>query len=57
MSALWMEDGITTDAAPTNSASFKIERETHKLEKRLCRQMGQAIIDFNMVHYRSPRSI
>ena len=49
MSALWMEDGITTDAAPTNSASFKIERETHKLEKRLCRQMGQAIIDFNMV--------
>ena len=27
----------------------KIERETHKLEKRLCRNMGQAIIDFNMV--------
>jgi tRNA 2-thiocytidine biosynthesis protein TtcA len=26
-----------------------IERETHKLEKRLCRQMGQAIIDFNMI--------
>jgi tRNA 2-thiocytidine biosynthesis protein TtcA len=28
---------------------FRIERETHKLEKRLCRQMGQAIIDFNMI--------
>lgn len=27
----------------------KIERETHKLEKRLCRQVGQAIIDFNMI--------
>jgi len=27
----------------------KIERETHKLEKRLCRQMGQAIAGFNMI--------
>ncbi len=27
----------------------KIERETHKLEKRLCRQVGQAISDFNMI--------
>jgi len=27
----------------------KIERETHKLEKRLCRQVGQAIMDFNMI--------
>ena len=34
-------------AAPTNS--LKIERETHKLEKRLCRQVGQAIVDFNMI--------
>jgi tRNA 2-thiocytidine biosynthesis protein TtcA len=32
-----------------NEPSFKIERETHKLEKRLCRQMGQAIVDFNMI--------
>ena len=29
--------------------SPKIERETHKLEKRLCRQVGQAIMDFNMI--------
>ena len=28
---------------------FKLEREAHKLEKRLCRQVGQAIIDFNMI--------
>ena len=28
---------------------LKIERETHKLEKRLCRQVGQAIMDFNMI--------
>ncbi len=27
----------------------KIERETQKLEKRLCRQVGQAIMDFNMI--------
>jgi tRNA 2-thiocytidine biosynthesis protein TtcA len=26
-----------------------IERETQKLEKRLCRQVGQAIADFNMI--------
>lgn len=27
----------------------KEDREIHKLEKRLCRQVGQAIIDFNMI--------
>jgi tRNA 2-thiocytidine biosynthesis protein TtcA len=26
-----------------------LEREAHKLEKRLCRQVGQAIADFNMI--------
>ena len=34
-------------ANPVNS--FKIERETHKLEKRLCRQVGQSIVEFNMI--------
>ena len=28
---------------------LKIERETHKLEKRLCREVGRAIVDFNMI--------
>ena len=28
---------------------MKIERENHKLEKRLCRLMGQAISDYNMI--------
>ena len=28
---------------------MKIELETHKLEKRLCRQVGQAITEFNMI--------
>ena len=28
---------------------LKIEREAHKLEKRLCRLVGQAIVDFNMI--------
>jgi tRNA 2-thiocytidine biosynthesis protein TtcA len=36
-------------AAPAVSKKIKIERENHKLEKRLCRQVGQAIIDFNMI--------
>jgi len=44
MTAAWADAEVAT---PTHSA--KIERETHKLEKRLCRQMGQAIIDYNMI--------
>jgi len=30
-------------------AALRAKRESHKLEKRLCRQVGQAIIDFNMI--------
>ena len=36
-------------AVQTVSVPAKIERETHKLEKRLCRQVGEAIVDFNMI--------
>jgi tRNA 2-thiocytidine biosynthesis protein TtcA len=44
--AAWVEA-----EAPAVSADkqAKMERETHKLEKRLCRQVGQAIMDFNMI--------
>ena len=28
---------------------MNIERENHKLEKRLCRLTGQAIVDYNMI--------
>ncbi|MDM0055988.1 tRNA 2-thiocytidine(32) synthetase TtcA [Variovorax fucosicus] len=42
MSAIWIDE-----AAP--ATSFKIERETHKLEKRLCREVGRAIVDYNMI--------
>ncbi len=44
MSAQWIEN----EAQPLAQA-LKIERETHKLEKRLCRQAGQAIMEFNMI--------
>ena len=44
MSAVWIENEVVPLAKEA-----KIERETHKLEKRLCRQVGQAIIDFNMI--------
>lgn len=39
---------IAPDAA-RHQPDFRIEREAHKLEKRLCRQVGQAITDFNMI--------
>ncbi|MBX3586146.1 MAG: tRNA 2-thiocytidine(32) synthetase TtcA [Ramlibacter sp.] len=46
MNAVWID---AEPAAATLERSLKIERETHKLEKRLCRLMGQAIVDFNMI--------
>ncbi|MDO8385660.1 MAG: tRNA 2-thiocytidine(32) synthetase TtcA, partial [Polaromonas sp.] len=36
-------------AADAKAAGLKIEREEHKLEKRLCREVGRAIVDFNMI--------
>ena len=33
----------------THKNTMNIEREDHKLEKRLCRQTGQAIVDYNMI--------
>jgi tRNA 2-thiocytidine biosynthesis protein TtcA len=40
----------TESPAPVSRQStLRIERESHKLEKRLCRQVGQAIIDYNMI--------
>ncbi len=51
MSAVWIDidtpTGLVGDAP--KAPDFKIERETHKLEKRLCRQVGQAIVEFNMI--------
>jgi tRNA 2-thiocytidine biosynthesis protein TtcA len=44
MSAVWIEN----ETAP-HEARLRIEREDHKLEKRLCRLVGQAIGDYNMV--------
>lgn len=43
MSAVWIE----SEPAPSRAA--KIEREMHKLEKRLCRQVGQAIDQYGMI--------
>jgi tRNA 2-thiocytidine biosynthesis protein TtcA len=33
----------------TQAQQRKIDYENNKLEKRLCRQVGQAIADFNMI--------
>jgi tRNA 2-thiocytidine biosynthesis protein TtcA len=48
MNAVWIDEApADAGAAPANS--LKIERETHKLEKRLCREVGRAIVDYNMI--------
>lgn len=44
MSAVWIDQ----EPIPLSSER-KIERENHKLEKRLCRLVGQAIGDYNMI--------
>ena len=45
MSAVWTEQ----EQPVPLERERKIEREAHKLEKRLCRLVGQAIADYNMV--------
>ena len=57
MSAVWIPADSppapgTPEAGPAGmggARALKIERETHKLEKRLCRQVGQAITDYDMI--------
>lgn len=44
MSAVWVDN----EPVPLDKER-KIERENHKLEKRLCRLVGQAITDYNMI--------
>jgi tRNA 2-thiocytidine biosynthesis protein TtcA len=39
------------ETAAVQDADKQQQREDHKLEKRLCRQMGQAIIDYNMIEH------
>jgi tRNA 2-thiocytidine biosynthesis protein TtcA len=37
-------------AEPSAAEDYKrIERENHKLEKRLCREVGRAIVDYQMI--------
>ena len=53
MSTVWTEAETPTIAAPFTAPpprhDLKIERETHKLEKRLCREVGKAIVQYNMI--------
>ena len=51
MNAVWIDEAPVADASasPSPANSMKIERETHKLEKRLCREVGRAIVDYNMI--------
>jgi tRNA 2-thiocytidine biosynthesis protein TtcA len=47
-SPLWPPEAAEPPSA-TGPATLKIERETHKLEKRLCRLVGKAIVDYGMI--------
>ncbi|MEP6969317.1 MAG: tRNA 2-thiocytidine(32) synthetase TtcA [Betaproteobacteria bacterium] len=46
METTWLETETTDTRA---DARVRVERENHKLEKRLCRHVGQAIVDYNMI--------
>ena len=43
------ERRLDRTGSPPPKQERHIERENHKLEKRLCRQVGQAIGDYNMI--------
>ena len=53
MSAVWTDNEVIApeakEAKTERDAEQRAAYEFHKLEKRLCRQVGQAIIDFNMI--------
>ena len=52
MNALWQQAEqahAQQQSSERVQNSMKIEREDHKLEKRLCREVGRAIVDFNMI--------
>ncbi len=48
MNTLWT-DTATNKPKTERDATQRVAFETNKLEKRLCRQVGQAIIDFTMI--------
>jgi tRNA 2-thiocytidine biosynthesis protein TtcA len=43
------EPADTPETADQAQASHKEQRENRKLEKRLCREVGRAIVDYNMI--------
>jgi tRNA 2-thiocytidine biosynthesis protein TtcA len=45
-----LEEAATPPTAvPEHGAAGKLLRENHKLEKRLCREVGRAIVEYNMI--------
>ncbi len=49
MTSNWIDDNVAPATEQAPGARVKIAHEIHKLEKRLCHQVGQAIMDFNMI--------
>jgi tRNA 2-thiocytidine biosynthesis protein TtcA len=50
---IWDNQALNRNTAPCDNTRMPtpatLQRETHKLEKRLCRQVGQAVVDYNMI--------
>ena len=44
-----MVNAIVEEPTTQQTAEAKQQREDHKLEKRLCRLVGKAIVDYNMI--------
>ena len=51
MNAIWADEQLETSARVQNAMKIErnIDRESHKQEKRLCREVGRAIVEFNMI--------
>jgi tRNA 2-thiocytidine biosynthesis protein TtcA len=47
--SFFADSDTDTAEGKSTSAQIKIEHENHKLEKRLCRLVGEAIVDYNMI--------
>jgi tRNA 2-thiocytidine biosynthesis protein TtcA len=41
--------GVSHEKSASRESSTRQDFENHKLDKRLCRQVGQAIVDYNMI--------
>ena len=49
MNAAWLDEYTESSARVCNALQLERRGHQHKLEKRLCRDIGRAIVNFNMI--------